>query len=343
MITRRTFVSGSAALTGMALAPNAGMAQSDYPNQTVPLHLHVPARRGRGCDRHVRVMPNKLSKLTGKSFIVENRAVLSAISPQSMSPAPSPTATLICILRRAVRCWRQRRICSRRSISIRCTTSSISPPCSSFHSCSWWPRQSLQDRRGSHRTSEEAGREGQLWLHCQHGTGVERALQGGYGAFHRGGEDTGAMANDLLRSGQTAFTDIDPISFAAYLKDGRMRALALSSAERSKAMPSIPSTKEAGIPIILSPGGGCCMRPKARPSQSSTNWEGWMNEVVNTRKPMPSEGDRQRFLPQPAIGARPAGEGPQGLGRICEDREDRAAVRRKHQGRLSLAVNGGKP
>ena len=87
------------------------------------------------------------------------------------------------------------------------------------------------------------------------------------------------MANDLL-SGQTTFIHIDPISFAAQLKDGRMRALALSSAEPSKAMPNIPSTKAAGIPNADAMAWWSLHAPKGTPKPILDKLEAWMNEVV---------------------------------------------------------------
>lgn len=59
-------------------------------------------------------------------------------------------------------------------------------------------------------------------------------------------KEPGAMANHLL-SGQTSFVHISTDHFRAHIKEGRMRARRMSSAERMKSLPNIPSASEAGI------------------------------------------------------------------------------------------------
>lgn len=92
-------------------------------------------------------------------------------------------------------------------------------------------------------------------------------------------KDPGAMANDLL-SGQTAFVHIDPITFASHLKEGRMRALCMASAERIKALPNIPSAKEAGINNSNLIAWWSLHAPKGTPGPILDKLEMWMNEVV---------------------------------------------------------------
>ncbi len=59
-------------------------------------------------------------------------------------------------------------------------------------------------------------------------------------------KETGAMLNDLW-GGNIAFAHLDPVTSAAHLKTGKLRALATSSKERFKALPDIPSATEEGI------------------------------------------------------------------------------------------------
>ena len=59
-------------------------------------------------------------------------------------------------------------------------------------------------------------------------------------------KDPQGMVNDLT-GGNLAFGHIDPTSVLAQLASGKVRALATTAGERMKALPTIPSAKEAGI------------------------------------------------------------------------------------------------
>ncbi len=59
-------------------------------------------------------------------------------------------------------------------------------------------------------------------------------------------KDQGGALNDLYGN-NIAFIHVDPAFAAAHLKTGKLRALATSAAEKSQALPNIPSAKEAGI------------------------------------------------------------------------------------------------
>jgi tripartite-type tricarboxylate transporter receptor subunit TctC len=59
-------------------------------------------------------------------------------------------------------------------------------------------------------------------------------------------KENGTMFNDLF-GGNIAFVHIDPVTVSGHLKTGKVRALATTAAEKLKALPDIPSAKEAGI------------------------------------------------------------------------------------------------
>ena len=54
------------------------------------------------------------------------------------------------------------------------------------------------------------------------------------------------MLNDLY-GGNLAFAHIDPTGVMGQMASGKVRALASTAGERMKALPNIPSAKEAGI------------------------------------------------------------------------------------------------
>jgi tripartite-type tricarboxylate transporter receptor subunit TctC len=53
-----------------------------------------------------------------------------------------------------------------------------------------------------------------------------------------------------LLAGEVDIVVVAASSAAAYVKDGRLRALATLDAKRSSAMPEVPTAKEAGMPIV---------------------------------------------------------------------------------------------
>jgi len=59
-------------------------------------------------------------------------------------------------------------------------------------------------------------------------------------------KEASAMLNDLW-GGNIAFSHLDPVTSAAHIKSGRLRALATTSKERFKALPNVPSAAEQGI------------------------------------------------------------------------------------------------
>jgi tripartite-type tricarboxylate transporter receptor subunit TctC len=53
-----------------------------------------------------------------------------------------------------------------------------------------------------------------------------------------------------LLAGEVDIVVVAASSAAAYVKDGRLRALAALDVKRSSAMPEVPTAKEAGMPIV---------------------------------------------------------------------------------------------
>lgn len=65
---------------------------------------------------------------------------------------------------------------------------------------------------------------------------------------------------------------------APYVRDGRLRALAVMSDKRSEALPNIPSTTELGFPQLTSETWLGLLAPKGTPTEITMR----INEVINT-------------------------------------------------------------
>lgn len=276
MVNRRDFIAGAAAAASF---PGAALAQADYPSQVVRCICMFPP--GAGADVIVRFYANKLSKLTGKSFIVENRAgAFGNIATEYVARAKPDGYTIYIapgssVLAAAAHLFKKlpfdpindfEHITTMFKLPFLLVVAGDSP----FKTVSDLTEHlKKQGDKANYGSIANTGLVSSELYKAAFGL---KTVEVKY-------KDPGAMANDLL-SGQTTFIHIDPISFAAQLKDGRMRALALSSAEPSKAMPNIPSTKAAGIPNADAMAWWSLHAPKGTPKPILDKLEAWMNEVV---------------------------------------------------------------
>ncbi|MGZ3411965.1 MAG: Bug family tripartite tricarboxylate transporter substrate binding protein [Xanthobacteraceae bacterium] len=92
-------------------------------------------------------------------------------------------------------------------------------------------------------------------------------------------KENGTMFNDLF-AGNIAFVHLDPVTASGQRKEGRVRALATTSAERFKSLPDIPSAKEAGITNSDLIGWWSVHVPKGTPKPVLDKLENWFNKIA---------------------------------------------------------------
>ncbi len=278
MITRRDFAAGTVAagVTGLA---GPSFAQSDYPNQLVRCICMFPP--GSGADVLVRFFANKLSKLTGKSFIVENRAgAFGNIATEYVARAKPDGYTIYIapgssVLAASQHVFKKVNYDSLNDFEHVATFAKLSFMLVISSSA---PYKTLPELTAFLQKEGDKASYGSL---ANTGLIASELYKAGFGlkTVEVKYKDPGAMSNDLL-SGQTAFVHIDPITFAAQLKDGRMKALCMASGERLKALPDIPSAREAGIPNSDLNAWWSVHTPKGVPQPILDKLEGWINEVT---------------------------------------------------------------
>lgn len=76
---------------------------------------------------------------------------------------------------------------------------------------------------------------------------------------------TGPALNDLI-SGQVDFMCDQIVSVSEQVKAGSIKAYAIASAERSPALPDVPTTKEAGLPEFQIEAWNAVIAPKGTPA-----------------------------------------------------------------------------
>jgi len=87
--------------------------------------------------------------------------------------------------------------------------------------------------------------------------------------------------NEFL-SGTLDYGMMDPVFSLSQQREGRLRILALSTAERMKATPEIPTIAEAGVPGVELVTWFAAMVPAKTPKPVVEKLNQWFNEILST-------------------------------------------------------------
>ena len=100
---------------------------------------------------------------------------------------------------------------------------------------------------------------------------------------------TGPALNDLV-SGQVDFMCDQIVSVAEQVRAGSIKAYAVASAERSPALPNVPTTKEAGLPEFQIEAWNGIAGPKGMPKEAVDKLVDALNKALN------DEATKKRLL-----------------------------------------------
>ncbi len=100
---------------------------------------------------------------------------------------------------------------------------------------------------------------------------------------------TGPALNDLV-SGQVDFMCDQIVSVSEQVKAGTIKAYAIASAERSPALPDVPTTKEAGFPDFQIEAWNGIVAPKGTPADVTAKLVDALNKALN------DEATKKRLL-----------------------------------------------
>lgn len=101
-------------------------------------------------------------------------------------------------------------------------------------------------------------------------------------------KDAASGVNDLIGN-NIVFTHIDPAGGAGFIKDGKIRALATSSADRFVSLPDVPSAKDVGITNTNIIAWWSVHTPKGTPKAITDKLEVWFNKIA-------VDDDTKKFL-----------------------------------------------
>jgi tripartite-type tricarboxylate transporter receptor subunit TctC len=119
-----------------------------------------------------------------------------------------------------------------------------------------------------------------------------------------------------LMSGEVEFSFANIPSSLSYVEQGRLRAIAITSAKRSGLLPNLPTMSEAGLPGFETATWYGLLAPAATPQEIVTK----LNQAVNTAVKNPEVNKRLAQL-----GADPVIESPQYFANYLKTEIDRWA------------------
>ncbi|UPY35385.1 tripartite tricarboxylate transporter substrate binding protein [Sediminicoccus sp. KRV36] len=303
MTTRRILL--AAGLATPALLPAASHAQSAWPER--PVRVIVPWPPGGSTDVLCRLMCERLQAITGQTFIIENRPGAGGnIGADAVSKATPDGYTMG---------------------PLTLTVWSIAPylyarlpfdPDKDFQPVSLhWELPNVLVVSAAHtpsRTAQEfvsyAKARANGASYGSPGVGTTAHLCGSLFAARNGIDGVhvpfrgAAQTIPAMLSGDVTFAIDNLASYVPVIQEGRMRALAVTSAARHPALPDVPTMAEAGIPNFTVQSWCAFGMPAGVPAPIVARASALMQQVAN------EPATKERFL---RTGAHAIGSSPDGV------------------------------
>ena len=127
-------------------------------------------------------------------------------------------------------------------------------------------------------------------------------------AAYRG---TGPALNDLV-GGQVDYMCDQIVNLVEQVKGGSIKAYAIASAERSPALPNVPTTKEAGLPEYQVSAWNALFAPKGVPQDVAAKLSETLVQALD------NEATRKRLLELGSVIPDKAGRSPQALSELVK-------------------------
>ncbi|WP_376988564.1 tripartite tricarboxylate transporter substrate-binding protein [Bosea sp. R86505] len=122
---------------------------------------------------------------------------------------------------------------------------------------------------------------------------------------------TGPALNDLV-SGQIDFMCDQIVSVSEQIKAGTIKAFAVASAQRSPALPNVPTTTEAGLPEYQIEAWNGLAAPKGTPKEAVDKLVDALNKALN------DENTKKRLLDLGAVIPTATDRTPEGFGALIK-------------------------
>ena len=288
---RRAALCAAYTMLGLALAPSHGQAQ-DYP--TKPIRIIVIAAAGGPADLLARTFAEKLNERTKQqSAIVENKAGAGgAIAAEYVAKSPADGYTLLLGIHstQSIHHHLNPKIAYNPETDFAPIVHLATVPNILFVPAGS-PARSVQDL-----VALAKAKPGTLSFASQgpgatgHLVGELFRLASGTDLIHVPYRGAAPALQDLIAGNVTMMFDT---AFAlSHVREGRLRALAVASAERMDVAPDVPTMAEVGLPEVQGGAWFALLAPAKTPPAVIV----YLNRHANEIFALPDV--RQRFLPQ---------------------------------------------
>jgi len=267
-----------AALIAAGLAVTSAQAQQ-YPSQDIHFVCAFPA--GSGSDTIVRYVAEKLRPVIGKTIIVENRfgAAGNVAAEYVMRSKPDGYTVLVhaaSALAANMYLFKKPPVDAAKDVQLAATINR-QPFMMAVDAKKPWKTVAevteflkTKGDKATYATSASTGTVmGEIY---KQKTGV-KAVE----VIFRVGADS---LNDLM-SGAIDYGMYDPVFSMSQAREGRVRMLAVSTAQRMSAVPDLPTMAEVGIPMDLM-GWFAAMVPAGTPRPVVDQINAWFKQVIAT-------------------------------------------------------------
>jgi tripartite-type tricarboxylate transporter receptor subunit TctC len=286
LIDRKELLRTGGAFALASLAGVRSAAAQDYPSQDIHMLCGFPP--GSGADVFVRYFGEKLRPVSGRNIIVENKpGANSNIATEQVARSKPDGYTLYPFAGTTVAAtmalFKNPPVDVGKTIRVAATTSNLAfmlmvDVNSPFKTVA--ELTAAMKKKGDKASYAVAANPGIIM-----------------GAIYK--KETGVEAVDVLyknasdcmnemQSGKLDFAFHDPIFGLAQQREGKLRILGVSSSERLKSSPDIPTMRESGVPMDLNLWWGV-MVAMATPRPIVDKINAWFKEIV-------SQEDTKKFL-----------------------------------------------
>jgi tripartite-type tricarboxylate transporter receptor subunit TctC len=243
---RRALAAGAALIA----APVAGRAQSQYPSK--PIRFILPFPPGSGTDVGARVVAKQLTEMTGQPVVVDNRAGGNGLIAAQAAAQAAPdgyTVFVTTMTTQAVNLALYRKLpYDPQKDFVPVARFGLSPMLLVVRNTDDQPK-TVAELAERMRKSPTPLNYASGNTSSQVAAGLFKKLAGA-SATHVAYKGTPQGLTDLM-AGQVDFFFPDLTPSVPLVKDGKLRALAVTGRSRIPSLPDLPTMREAGFPVDL--------------------------------------------------------------------------------------------
>jgi tripartite-type tricarboxylate transporter receptor subunit TctC len=278
----RRFHSVAAALAALSVATAASAQTQAYPSKSVRVVVPFPA--GSGVDIIARAVASRLGDDFGQQFVADNRPGASGNLGSAIVAHAAPDGhTLLFFPSSVVSSYA---LLPKQEYSLEKDLEPLSLSASAPNLLVVHP--SLPARNVRELIALARARPGQLNYASfgiggiPHLAGEMFKLRAKVNIVHVPYKGMAGAVTDLI-AGQISIIFANTLSVAAYLGAGRLRAIAISSAQRSPAAPSLPTIAESGLPGFEAVTWFGMAAPAGTPREIAERLSASLRRIVQTR------------------------------------------------------------